>query len=64
METTTFIDQLAAGDAAEAKSTLTDLLSKRAFEALDAKKVEIAKTMFTGKEEETVEVQDTEETEA
>ena len=62
METTTFIDQLAAGDAAEAKSTLNDLLSKRAFEALDAKKVEIAKTMFTGKEE-TVEVQDTEETE-
>ncbi len=61
METTTFIDQLAAGDAAEANSTLTDLLSKRAFEALDAKKVEIAKTMFTGKED-NIEVQDTEDT--
>ena len=61
METTTFIDQLASGEAAEAKSTLTDLLSKRAFEALDAKKVEIAKTMFTGKEDE-IEVQDTEDT--
>ena len=44
MTTATFIDQLAAGDAAEAKSTLNDLLSKRAFEALDAKKVEIAKS--------------------
>ncbi len=63
METTTFIDQLAAGEAAEAKSTLTDLLSKRAFEALDAKKVEIAKTMFTGREE-NIEVQDTEDTAA
>ena len=61
METTTFIDHLAAGEAAEAKSTLTDLLSKRAFEALDAKKVEIAKTMFTGKED-NIEVQDTEDT--
>ena len=38
------------------------MLSAKAFEALDAKKVELAKTIFTGKEE-TVEVQDTEETE-
>ena len=62
METSNFINHLAAGNALEAKSALTDMLSAKAFEALDAKKVELAKTIFTGKEE-TVEVQDTEETE-
>jgi len=61
METSQFIDQLSAGNAAEAKETLNNLLSTRAFESLDAKKVELAKSIFTGKEE-TVEVQDTEET--
>jgi len=62
METSQFIDQLSAGNASEAKYVLNNLLSARAFESLDAKKVELAKTIFTGKEE-TVEVQDTEETE-
>lgn len=62
METSNFINHLAAGNASEAKSALTDMLSAKAFEALDAKKVELAKTIFTGKEE-TVEVQDTEDTE-
>ena len=62
METSQFIDQLSAGNASEAKEVLNNLLSARAFESLDAKKVELAKTIFTGKEE-TVEVQDTEETE-
>lgn len=57
-----FIDQVANGEAADAKSTLNDLLSARAFEALDAKKIEIGKTLFGGREEQ-VEVQDTEETE-
>ena len=61
METSQFIDQLSSGNAAEAKETLNNLLSTRAFESLDAKKVELAKSIFTGKEE-TVEVQDTEET--
>jgi hypothetical protein len=60
METSQFIDQLSAGNAAEAKDTLNNLLSARAFESLDAKKVELAKSIFGGKEE-TVEVQDTEE---
>ncbi len=60
METSQFIDQLSAGNASEAKDILNDLLSTRAFESLDAKKIELAKSMFTGKEE-TVEVQDTEE---
>jgi hypothetical protein len=60
METSQFIDQLTAGNSAEAKDTLNNLLSARAFESLDAKKVELAKSMFTGKED-SVEVQDTEE---
>ena len=60
METSQFIDQLTAGNASEAKDTLNNLLSARAFESLDAKKMELAKSMFTGKED-SVEVQDTEE---
>jgi len=60
METSQFIDQLSAGNASVAKDILNDMLSTRAFESLDAKKIELAKSMFTGKEE-TVEVQDTEE---
>ena len=60
METSQFINQLTAGNASEAKDTLNNLLSARAFESLDAKKIELAKSMFTGKED-SVEVQDTEE---
>ena len=60
METSQFIDQLSSGNASEAKETLNNLLSARAFESLDAKKMELAKSIFTGKED-TVEVQDTEE---
>jgi hypothetical protein len=60
METSQFIDQLSAGNSAEAKDTLNNLLSTRAFESLDAKKIELAKSIFTGKED-SVEVQDTEE---
>jgi thymidine phosphorylase len=60
METSQFIDQLSVGNASEAKETLNNLLSARAFESLDAKKVELAKSIFTGKED-SVEVQDTEE---
>lgn len=63
MDTQTFIQQVAAGDAAVAKETLNDLLSSRAFEALDAKKVEIAKTIYGGQEEETVEAETEETTE-
>ena len=63
MDTQTFINQVAAGDAVGAKDLLNDLLSAKAFEALDAKKIEMAQSVFTDKEE-TVEpeVQDTEET--
>lgn len=50
-----FISQVASGDAAQAKETLNDILSAKAFEALDAKKQELAKSIFTGKEEQTEE---------
>jgi hypothetical protein len=60
MDTQTFINQVAAGDAVGAKDLLNDLLSAKAFEALDAKKVEMAQSLYTGKQEEP-EVQETEE---
>lgn len=43
---TTFIDQVASGQAAEAKETLIDMLSTKAFAALDARKQELASTLF------------------
>lgn len=64
METKDFVDNLVAGNAAAAKEALNDMLSARAFEALEARKVELAKTIYNGKEEEQEEpeVQDTEDT--
>ena len=41
-----FINSVATGNAAEAKDTLNNLLSARAFEALETKKIEIAQTLF------------------
>ena len=62
MDTQTFINQVAAGNAVGAKDLLNDLLSAKAFEALDAKKIEMAQSVFTGKEEVAEpEVQETEE---
>jgi hypothetical protein len=52
MSTTTFIEQLVAGQAADAKETLSDLLSARAFEALDSRKQELGATLFGGQVEE------------
>ena len=49
--TSTFIDQLASGHSSEAKETLSDLLSARAFEALDARKQELGATLFGGQVE-------------
>jgi len=59
MDVTNFINSVASGNAIEAKESLNDLLSARAFEALDAKKTELAQSLFTDKEE----VQNTEEPE-
>jgi hypothetical protein len=63
METSEFIDNLAAGNAAAAKEALSDMLSARAFETLEARKVELAKNLYNGKQDESdIEVQDTEDT--
>ena len=65
MDTQTFINQVASGDAVGAKDLLNDLLAAKAFEALDAKKIELAQSVFTGKEVEDeldIEVQDTADT--
>ncbi len=59
MDVRTFIDSVASGNAVEAKESLNDLLSARAFEAIDAKKVELAQSLFADSEE--VETQGTEE---
>lgn len=64
MDTQTFIQHVASGNATQAKETLNNLLSSRAFDALDSKKVELSKNIFTGREESAVEVQDTEDTES
>ena len=61
MDISQFINDVAAGNAAQAQEGLNDILSTRAFEAIDAKKVEIAQTLFNGSAETEVEVQDTEE---
>lgn len=48
MTTSAFIEQLAAGQTADAKETLSNLLSARAFEALDTRKQNLAATLFGG----------------
>ena len=51
MDVQDFINSVATGNAAEAKDTLNDLLSARAFGALETKKIEIAQTLFGGNQE-------------
>jgi hypothetical protein len=63
MNPSQFLQSVATGNAAEAQEVLNDLLSARAFEALDAKKVEIAQSLFSDQDSEEVEVQNTADTE-
>ena len=60
MDTIDFINIVSVGSAAEAKDTLTDLLSTRAFDALNARKIDIAQTLFNDNEEEEQQEDDTE----
>lgn len=65
MSTENFIAQLMNGDLGDAKETLTDILSAKAFEALDGKKQEIAKTIYSSPVESEIETEeDTQEQEA
>lgn len=52
MDARQFIDLVGAGQSAEARDALEELLSSTAFERLEARKQEMASTLFTGKEEE------------
>jgi thymidine phosphorylase len=63
METSEVISHIAAGNANDAKEALMDLLSSRAFEALDSKKIEIAQNMFADNKEEEPDETETEEEE-
>lgn len=47
MSTENFIAQLMNGDLGDAKETLTDILSAKAFEALDGRKQELAKSIYS-----------------
>ena len=60
MDTQTVINQAAAGDAIGVKELLNDLLSAKAFEALDAKKIEMSQSLFGGETD--IEVQETADT--
>ena len=56
-----FIDNLAAGNNAEAKESIENAISVKAFDALDAYKKQIANGVFNdGSQEEQIEVQDSE----
>jgi hypothetical protein len=59
MNTKTFIEKVASGEANEAKDILNDILSSRAFDSIDARKIEIAQSLYSNEE---VEVQDTADT--
>ena len=64
MDSKLFITQVMGGEASAAKDTLNDLLSARAFEALDARKQQIAQTLYSdGQEATETEEQETETTE-
>lgn len=62
MDISQFINNVVAGNAAAAKENLNDILSARAFEAIDGQKKELAKSLFGGDSEESeIEVQNTED---
>ena len=57
MNVKTFIDSVASAHASDAKEALNDMLSARAFEALESRKIELAQSLFADEaiEEEEVE---------
>jgi|TARA_R110000868_G_scaffold407461_2_gene688938 hypothetical protein len=63
METSKFIDDLIAGNSAEAKDSLNDLLSQKAFAALEDRKIEIAQSIYTNQDSEDEEGEEVDSTE-
>jgi hypothetical protein len=50
-QTRQFIDQLASGESSAAKESLENMISSKAFEALDVYKKEMASSIFGGVKE-------------
>ena len=61
METSNFLDSIIAGNAAEAKENLNDLLSAKAFAALEDRKIELAKSLYANNDDQEEEMIDSEE---
>ena len=57
------INNIAAGDSAAAKEGIENVLSAKAFDALQGRKQEIATTLFGGQEQESEENTDNQEAE-
>jgi hypothetical protein len=53
MNANDFISKVAEGKAADAKEALKDILSARAFDALDSRKQELAGNLFGGSNQHT-----------
>jgi|688.fasta_scaffold652394_2 hypothetical protein len=58
MDARQVIDMLGAGQNSEAKSALEELLSAKAFDALEAKKQDVASTLFNGRTEDQPEAEE------
>ena len=63
MDIKDIINNIAAGDNIAAKEGIENVLSAKAFDALQGRKQEIATTLFGGKEQESEEITGDEETE-
>ena len=63
MDIQTVINNIAAGDNIAAKEGIENVLSAKAFDALQGRKQEIAATLFGGKEQESEENTDDQEAE-
>lgn len=64
MDISQFIDNVVAGNAAAAKQNLNDILSSKAFEAIDGQKKNLSKSLFNGISDDTetsAQIQDTED---
>lgn len=60
MDVRQFIDNALTANAVDSKEVLNDLLSARAFEALESRKVELAQSLFGGEAPEEVEQSESE----
>jgi hypothetical protein len=58
MDARQVIDMLGAGQNSEAKSAIEELLSAKAFDALEAKKQDVASTLFNGRTEDQPEAEE------